>query len=167
MSNDKKTPVNLSTNIARKSLPFKIAPKIQTIEIGDESLGIIEIKVYGGLTNGEAVELQRLIREKEFVRLSKQYNNASEEEIKKLVEEEMLVTELAGFILDYSCDIATIIIASRVVDGWTFEDTKALPVALVNEIAAFMQQEIVASGKDRTAQIVASQASGDEDPKAI
>jgi hypothetical protein len=161
----KATPVNLSTNKARRSLPFITAPKETFVLIGNEDTGVFKIKVLGGLTNGEALELQRLVREKEFVKAAQEFKDASEEELIELVKQQMMITQLAGFILDYASEIATIVLVSRVDDEWTLEDTKALPAALVNEISAFMQQEINAAGKDRTVQQQQEEAKGEEEPK--
>ena len=150
MSKNKATPVTQSSQIARRSLPFVVLPKREVRRIGDEATGILEIEVYGGLTNSEAVELQRLVRDKKFNELKEKYTDKSVEDIEKMAAEEIAMMELTGFILDYSSDLCTLCLRSRVDKEWTREDTGDLPTALVNGIAALMQEEITAAGRDRT-----------------
>lgn len=135
----------MSEAAARKHLPFKVAPKRKTVELGNETIGILEMEVFGGLTNAEAIGLQRMVREKKFEEMSNMYKDKTEQEIRALVEESIQSTEVAGFMLNYTAELATLIVQSRLDSSWTYDDTIRLPQALVNELANFMQSEMDAS----------------------
>lgn len=147
MTKIKPTP---SSEIARKSLPFKTQPSNTVVVVGNPRVGELEVPLYGGLTNIEAIELQRFAREKKYEDLRQKFNDKTQEELEAMVKDELDTTDLAGFILNYTAEMATMLLRSRIRTDWTMADTELLPQALVNELAAVMQNEIEASSMDRT-----------------
>lgn len=138
-----------STELARKSLPFKVQPREHVIEVGDTTTGVLEIPIYGGLTNIEAVELQRLIRDKTFKELRDKYTDKTQEELEEMVKAELETSDLAAFMLNYTSELALLIVNSRLEMEYTLKDVQRLPQALVNGLAGVMQNEITAAGIDR------------------
>lgn len=126
-----------------RTLPFRTAGSIKMRSVGNETIGILDIPVYGGVLSGEAFEFSQLMRSEQRKTLLERVAGRTEEEINKLVEAgDLNQLEMAEVMGLFAMESATIILKYRVDPDWTLEDTRRLPMELVTDLSVLLQEEM-------------------------
>lgn len=153
-------------------LPFKTLPKAEQKfkTVGNETLGMLDVPVYGYLHIGEFDEFLTLVDDidvlkKMFTKTSKNTVQLPGGEapaaavaaltgeapkVEQSDSEKLSNLELGKFMLQYSRETATIIIRYRIDPEWQLEDTARLPLPLVHELSAIFQDELREGGSARS-----------------
>jgi len=153
-----------------KKLPFVVEPKYKKYTLGNESTGVLEIRVVGDLTVAELATIANLesgislfetasklaveISEAEGLDLMRVYHFVNNAAMDSEVEEELLplkvkyaekIRVLCTIITDRTLDnqlaVVTAIIKHRLNPDWTIADSAELPARLVAELFDFATLE--------------------------
>lgn len=161
-------PILPDSPMSPSKLPFKVAPRQESKEVGNEIVGIIEIPTYGGLLRGEQAVLEELeqnlpnaygevanlarrIQQEQNVDLSTAYQvGMSDGAVSRKVQElRVAYADQLFKIRDLSSQsdrlrkTATVnaILRYRVDPSWTEQDTNELSAGLFEAIYQFAQEE--------------------------